>query len=386
VKILSIVGARPQFIKAALVSRKLREKKIKEILVHTGQHYDFNMSDIFFQELNLPKPDYHLGVGSGTHGEQTGKMLMDIEKLLFQEKPDTVLVYGDTNTTLAGALAAVKLHIPLAHIEAGLRSYNKNMPEEINRVLTDHCSDILFCPTETAVSNLQKEGFTSIINDGKLIGKSLDLSPVTDYSLPIVINVGDVMFDIALEVRNRVDERKILAKHGLKPKGFILVTIHRAENTDIKENLENIWKALKDIANSGIKVFFPVHPRTKKTLENYGLASEEIPRDLTITQPVSYFEMIALESNAKLIITDSGGVQKEGYFFKTPCIIPRNETEWIELVEVGWNKVVGNKKEDITEETMRAYNENINDKKWIGFYGDGRASERIGEVFKNYGK
>jgi len=320
-RILSIVGARPQFIKAALVSRKLREREINEILVHTGQHYDFNMSDIFFEELNLPKPDYHLGVGSGSHGEQTGKMLMRIEKVLLKEKPDTVLVYGDTNTTLAGALAAVKLHIPVAHIEAGLRSYNRRIPEEINRVLTDHCSDILFAPTDKAVENLKKEG----IRKG-------------------VYKVGDVMFDIALEIKNRVDEEKILTKYGLKPKDFILVTIHRAENTDIRENLESIWNALKDIANSGIKLFFPVHPRTKKALENYGLVNEKIPKNLMMAKPVSYFEMVVLEGNAKVIITDSGGVQKEGYFFKTPCIIPRNETEWIELVEIGWNKVVSNKK------------------------------------------
>jgi len=379
-KILSIVGARPQFIKAALVSRRLREKGIEEILVHTGQHYDFNMSDIFFQELNLSKPDYSLGVGSGSHGEQTGKMLMRIEKVLLKEKPDTVLVYGDTNTTLAGALAAVKLHIPVAHIEAGLRSYNKNMPEEINRVLTDHCSDILFCPTETAVSNLQKEGFTNIINGGKLIKNSLDLLSINDYSLPIVIDVGDVMFDVALEVKNRIDEEKILTKYGLKPKDFILVTIHRAENTDIRENLENIWDALKDIANSGIKVFFPVHPRTKKALENYGLVNEKISKNLIITEPVSYFEMVVLEGNAKVIITDSGGVQKEGYFFKTPCIIPRNETEWVELVDAGWNKVIGNKKENIVKEAMKAYNENINDKEWIDFYGGGKASDRIVKI------
>jgi len=385
VKILSIIGARPQFIKATLVSGKLREKGIEEILVHTGQHYDFNMSDIFFQELRLPKPDYHLSVGSGSHGEQTGKMLIAIEKVFLQEKPDISLVYGDTNTTLVGALAAVKLHIPVAHIEAGLRSYNKNMPEEINRVLTDHMSDILFCPTETAVSNLRKEGFTSIIKDGKLIRKSLDLLPITDHSLPFVINVGDVMFDVALEVKNRIDEERILTKYNLEPNGFILVTIHRAENTDIKENLENIWKALKDIANSGIKVFFPVHPRTKKALENYGLVNEKIPKNLTITQPISYFEIIALESNAKVIITDSGGVQKEGYFFKTPCVIPRNETEWVELVEIGWNKVVGNKEENIVGETTKTYSEQVNNKKWIDFYGGGKASERIVEVLKNYG-
>ncbi|GAB6162895.1 UDP-N-acetylglucosamine 2-epimerase (non-hydrolyzing) [Desulfothermus naphthae] len=359
-KILSIVGARPQFIKAALVSRKLREKGINEILVHTGQHYDFNMSDIFFQELNLPKADYYLGVGSGTHGEQTGKMLIEIEKVLGREKSDIVLVYGDTNTTLAGALAGAKLHIPVAHIEAGLRSYNKNMPEEINRVLTDHCSDILFAPTDKAVENLKTEGI-----------------------IKGVYKVGDVMFDMALEVKNRVNEEKVLTKYSLKPKEFILITIHRAENTDIKENLENIWNALKDIANSGIKMFFPVHPRTKKALENYGLLNK-ISENLIITKPVSYFEMIVLENNAKVIITDSGGVQKEGYFFQTPCIILRNETEWVELVKAGWNKIVGNKKKDIVKEAIKAYYGDMNDKKWIDFYGSGNASDRIVEILKSY--
>ncbi len=361
-KILSIVGARPQFIKAALVSRKLREKGVNEIFVHVGQHYDFNMSDIFFQELNLPKPDYYLGVGSGTHGEQTGKMLMEIEKVLLKEKPDFILVYGDTNTTLAGALAAVKLHISVAHIEAGLRSFNRKMPEEINRVLTDHCSDILFAPTDKAVENLKKEGITKG-----------------------VYKIGDVMFDIALEVKNRVNEEKILTKYNLKSKDFILVTIHRAENTDNNENLKNIWSALKDIANSGIKLFFPIHPRTKKVLENYSLVNK-IPENLIITEPVSYFEMVVLEGNAKVIITDSGGVQKEGYFFKTPCIIPRNETEWIELVETGWNKVVGTKKENIIKEALKTYNEDTSNKKWIDFYGGGKASEGIVEVLKSYGE
>ncbi len=361
-KVISIIGARPQFIKAALISRKLRKNGINEILVHTGQHYDFNMSDIFFKELSLPRPDYNLGVGSGTHGKQTGKMLIEVEKVLFKEKPDLVLVYGDTNTTLAGALASVKLHIPLAHIEAGLRSYNKNMPEEVNRVLTDHCSDILFAPTDKTVENLKKEGITKG-----------------------VYKVGDVMFDLALEVKRKVSKKKILSKYNLRPKEFILVTIHRAENTDIKENLENIWNALNDIANSDIKVFFPVHPRTRKALKNYNLI-DRTSKNLIITEPVSYFEMIVLESSAKVIVTDSGGVQKEGYFFRTPCIIPRNETEWVELVEIGWNKVVGNKKENIVKETIKAFNRDTSNKKWIDFYGGGKASERIIEVLKNYGK
>lgn len=399
-RILSVIGARPQFIKTALVSRKLREKDVKETLVHTGQHYDFNMSDIFFQELNLPKPDYYLGVGSGSHGEQTGKMLIEIEKVLSQEKSDIVLVYGDTNTTLAGALAATKLHISVAHIEAGLRSYNKRMPEEINRVLTDYCSDILFCPTEAAIKNLQKEGFANIVNGGKLID---DNSPLVqnhsgftthelrsaDHSLSLLINVGDVMLDIALEAKKLTDRKTsggkgTLERRFLEAKNYILVTIHRADNTDNKENLQNIMEALKEITRSGLKIFFPVHPRTKKALEKFNLI-RDIPENLIISEPISYVEMVALESNARLIITDSGGVQKEAYFFKIRCVIPRNETEWTELVKVGWNKVVGIKRESIVNAVLGTLNEDLTNKEWINFYGDGRASERIAKVLKNYG-
>lgn len=353
-KIISIVGARPQFIKAALVSKKLREKGVKEILVHTGQHYDFNMSDVFFKELGLPEPDYYLGIGSGNHGEQTGKMLIEIEKVLLKEKPDIVIVYGDTNSTLAGALAAAKLHIPVAHVEAGLRSYNKKMPEEINRVLTDHISTFLFAPTKTAVENLHKEG----ISKG-------------------VYQVGDVMFDVALESIKRVDEEKVLSKYGLKPKEFILATIHRAENTDIMENLTNIWEALNDIAKSGYSIIFPVHPRTRKAFEKWGIRIDLRNERLILIDPVSYFEMLALEKNAKLIITDSGGVQKEGYFWGTPCVIPRNETEWIELVEIGFNKLAGNKAEDIVKYSLEV----LNGKKQYNviehFYGKGDASDKI---------
>lgn len=398
-KILSIIGARPQFIKAATVSRRIRDEGIKEILVHTGQHYDFNMSDIFFQELNLPEPDYYLGVGSGSHGEQTGRMLMEIEKVLLQQKPDVALVYGDTNTTLAGSLAAAKLHIPVAHIEAGLRSYNRSMPEEINRVLTDHCSDILFCPTETAVKNLQKEGFVNVVENGKLIDddfplaqKSLRFAVGNSHSraqgLPLVINVGDVMFDIALEVKKitEVDtdrEKRALERHFLKAKDYILVTIHRADNTDNKENLQNIMEALKEITRSGLKIFFPAHPRTKKALERFSLMSD-VPRNLIIREPISYAEIITLESNARLIITDSGGLQKEAYFFKVPCIIPRDETEWTELVEIGWNKVVGTAKENLVNSVSSVLNEDFTSRQWIDFYGQGRASEKIVKVLLSY--
>lgn len=400
-KFLSIIGARPQFIKAAMVSRRVRGEGIKEILVHTGQHYDFNMSDIFFQELDLPKPDYHLGVGSGSHGEQTGRMLMEIEKVLLQQKPDVALVYGDTNTTLAGSLAAAKLHIPVAHIEAGLRSYNKAMPEEINRVLTDHCSDILFCPTETAVKNLQKEGFVNVVEDGKLVDDDFSLAQKYSRlsvanshsiagSLPLVINVGDVMLDIALEVKKLTEadtdrEERILKRYFLKAKDYILVTIHRADNTDDRGNLQNIMAALKEIARKGLKIFFPAHPRTKKALERFSLMSD-VPQNLIISEPISYVEIITLESNAKLIITDSGGLQKEAYFFKVPCIIPRSETEWTELVKIGWNKVVGTMKENLVNSVVNMLNEDSPNRQWTSFYGQGKASEKIVRVLLDYGK
>ncbi|MCP4367662.1 MAG: UDP-N-acetylglucosamine 2-epimerase (non-hydrolyzing) [Deltaproteobacteria bacterium] len=362
-KVLSFVGARPQFIKAASVSKEFREKEITEILVHSGQHYDFSMSEIFFKELDLPKPDYYLGIGSGLHGDQTGRMLVEIEKMLIKEKPDIVVVYGDTNTTLASALAAVKLKLPIGHVEAGLRSYNKSMPEEINRLITDVVSDILFAPTDVAVENLKKEG---IIKN--------------------VYKVGDVMFDIALKVKEKfIDKEEIfLSTCGLERSKFTLVTVHRAENTDIKENLENIWNALVEIAETGIKVFFPVHPRTIKALEKFNLLKEEIPENLIISKPVGYAKMIALESNAKLIITDSGGVQKEGYFFKTHCVILRNETEWTELVDAGWNKIVGNKKENIVKTVLNKLKDNFIDKEWIAFYGSGKSSERVVEKVINY--
>jgi len=387
-KVLSIVGARPQFIKAALTSREIREKGLQEILVHTGQHYDFNMSEVFFQQLNLPKPDYHLGVGSGRHGEQTAKMLLETEKVLLQEKPDIALVYGDTNTTLAGALAAVKLHIPLAHVEAGLRSYNKKMPEEINRIVADHCSDILFCPTETAAKNLQAEGFTNVANDGKLISRNRPSVPSCRPASPLVINVGDVMFDIALQAKQLTRKGKnnaaqILKEYSLKSRDYVLVTIHRAENTDIEKNLKSIMAALSQIAETGPRVFFPAHPRTRKALEKYNLLQSDSTTRITVSEPVSYLEMIALESNARLIITDSGGVQKEAYFFKVPCITPRKETEWTELVEIGWNQVVGAKKANIVKAALAALQQSCEDKQWACFYGDGRACDRIAKVLQD---
>ena len=357
-KVVSIVGARPQFIKAAVVSKKIRSKGIKELIVHTGQHYDFSMSNIFFKELNLPMPDYYLGIGSGLHGEQTGKMLIELEKVYIREKPNLVIVYGDTNSTLAGALAASKLHIPIAHVEAGLRSFNKQMPEEINRVLTDHISDLLFTPTETAVKNLLREG---IMED--------------------VYNVGDVMFDVALESIQKVNEDRVLEKYGLGKKNFILTTIHRAENTDNSKSLRSIWEALNELARKGYKIFFPIHPRTRNALEKFDLLSQK-NRNLLVVGPVSYFEMLALEKHAKVIITDSGGVQKEGYFWGTPCIIPRNETEWVELVDIGFNVLVGANKDNILEAVNSIMNRNSCKDVPRDLYGSGNASEKIVNIIR----
>jgi UDP-N-acetylglucosamine 2-epimerase len=356
-KVISIVGARPQFIKVGIVSRKIRNMGIKEILIHTGQHYDFNMSSSFFSELGIPKPDYSLGVGSFSHAEQTGKMMIEIEKVLLKEKPDWVIVYGDTNSVLAGALASVKLQYPVAHVEAGVRTFNKSIPEEINRIVTDHVSNILFAPTVIAVENLQREG----VIDG-------------------VFNVGDVMFDIALETRKTINEKAILKRYGLNEKNYILTTIHRAENTDIKVNLVNIWNALLKMSHEGKKVFFPIHPRTLKALREFGLFNCSLPKNLIVGSPVSYTEMLALENNAKLIISDSGGVQREAYFFRTPCIIPKKDTSWPELVNAGWNVLTGAIEKNIISMANRIWEEKETNKQWVPFFGEGNASDSIAEI------
>jgi UDP-GlcNAc3NAcA epimerase len=323
-KILTIVGARPQFIKLAPFSKVLRENGINEIIVHTGQHYDENMNDLFFKELEIPEPDYNLGIGSGNHGEQTGRMLIEIEKVILKENPDLVIVYGDTNSTLAGALAASKLHIKLAHVEAGLRSFNKRMPEEINRVLTDHVSDILFCPTQTAVENLKNEGIT----------KGVYL-------------VGDVMFDALLHFSKISDMKSnILERLNIKPKEYYLATIHRAENTDNYERLKNILIAFSKMDE---KVVFPIHPRTRKMISYYGLGDLLENDNVKVIDPVGYLDMLKLEKNAKAILTDSGGVQKEAFWLKVPCITLRDETEWVETVNLGWNRLVGSNVEKILE-------------------------------------
>lgn len=315
-KIISVVGARPQFIKLASLSKKLR-KKHKEIILHTGQHYDDDLSQIFFSELSIPKPDYNLGIGSAEHGEQTGRMLKSIEDVLLFEKPDLVIVYGDTNSTLAGALAAVKQNIPVAHVEAGLRSYKKSMPEEINRVLTDHVSSLLFCPTKTSVGNLRKESIT----------KGVYL-------------VGDVMYDSLKDhLKAAKKKSKIMKNLNMNKKDFYLITVHRAENTDIKENLEKI---IRIVTNLDKEVVFPIHPRTRKKLSEFNLLDRlDSKTNLLLIDPVSYLDMLILEKNARYVLTDSGGVQKEAFFLRTPCLTLREETEWVETLENGSNQLVG---------------------------------------------
>jgi len=324
-KILTVVGARPQFIKAAPVSREIR-KIHDEILVHTGQHYDANMSDIFFQELDIPKPDYNLGIGSGSHGKQTGEMLIKIEEVILREKPDALLVYGDTNSTFAGALAASKVHVPVIHVEAGLRSFNMKMPEEQNRILTDHISTLLFCPTDTAVVNLKNEGITKG-----------------------VFNVGDVMYDTVLYNIKLAQKKQNFSEYvqGLKPiedmmehggrhvtfeeGSYYLATIHRAENTDNEEKMKCIFDTLEML---DLPVLLPLHPRTRKTLEKF---YHKKVSNIYIVEPVGYLEMLIFTMNAKKVLTDSGGLQKEAYFLETPCVTLRDQTEWVETLKGNWN-------------------------------------------------
>jgi UDP-N-acetylglucosamine 2-epimerase len=315
-KIISVVGARPQFVKLSSLSEELR-KKHTEIVLHTGQHYDDLLSRIFFSQLHLPKPDYNLGIGSADHGEQTGRMLTGVEEVLLFEKPDLVMVYGDTNSTLAGALAAAKHKVPVAHVEAGLRSFVKSMPEEINRVLTDHLSSLLFCPTPTSVGNLRREGITR------------------DVHL-----VGDVMYD-SFRINLVVAEKKsnALARLNLKKGDFYLITVHRAETTDVEENLKKLVRILISLDR---KVVFPIHPRTKKMLSRFGLLDRlSSAKNVMLIDPVSYLDMLVLEKNACFVLTDSGGVQKEAFFLRTPCLTLRGETEWVETLKGGFNRLVG---------------------------------------------
>ncbi|OPY53028.1 MAG: hypothetical protein A4E48_00876 [Methanosaeta sp. PtaU1.Bin060] len=344
-RILSIVGARPQFIKAFALSSELRKKHV-EILVHTGQHYDYEMSRIFFEELSIPEPDYNLGVGSSTHGAQTGRIMERVEEVIVRECPDLVLVYGDTNSTLAGALVAAKLHIKVGHVEAGLRSYDRRMPEEINRVVTDHISDLLFAPTETAMGNMKKEGITK--------GTYL---------------VGDVMCDALKIAKQKTNRPEIMADTGEK---YLVATIHRAENTDDMQRLSRIIRALRD---SNRSIILPLHPRTKRKMGSNELI-ESINGNLKIINPVGYLSMISLMTGAEKILTDSGGVQKEAYILGKPCITMRETTEWIETVNAGWNVLVGSNRGKI----LNAINDFNPKGDRADIFGDGRACESIGEV------
>ncbi len=373
-KILTVVGARPQFIKAAVVSRAIKEsnrsssEKIEEFIVHTGQHYDRNMSDIFFDELQIPRPDVNLEIGSLSHGRQTGEMLIRLEELFLQQKPDLILVYGDTNSTLAGSLTAAKLHIPIAHVEAGLRSFNRRMPEEINRIITDQLSELLFCPTGEAVENLCREG----IPDEK-IGA-------------MVFQSGDVMCDAALYYGKLADD-KWLADNRLKRQDYILATIHRAESTDNPAVLTGLIEALKTISNRHLPIVWPVHPRTRKRIAELGMLEKimEAP-DLRMVDPLSYLQMVCAEKNSRLILTDSGGVQKEAYFHGVLCVTMRTETEWVELVESGWNLVAGIEGSEIVKSVETMLSKDIGGLARENFYGDGKAGEKIVAEIKAWGK
>lgn len=363
-KVLTILGARPQFIKGATVSRAIRARDdIEEIIVHTGQHFDTNMSEVFFEQMKIPKPNYNLGVSGLNHGAMTGRMIEGIESLIQQEKPNWVLVYGDTNSTLAGTLAASKLQVPVAHVEAGLRSHNPTMPEEINRVLTDRISTLLLCPTENAVKNLRSEGYpfpcNTIFNGNKV---------------QRIENIGDVMYDAVMFYRKYANEQVSLERFGLQHKAYVLCTVHRQENTDNSANLNKIVCALRAIAKD-LPVILPLHPRTKGKLQQYH--RNDALKGLTILDPLPYLEMQRLQMSASLIITDSGGMQKEAYFHQVPCITLRNETEWVETVEMGWNQLVGTNEKTIINAAKKAKNPEINK---TDLYGDGYAANKVIEM------
>lgn len=362
-KILTVVGARPQFIKSYPVSNALSfERDIEEILLHTGQHYDFNMSKVFFSELDLKEPDYNLEVGSGPHGKQTGEMLKGVEDIIYKESPDLILIYGDTNSTLAGALAGAKCHIPVAHIEAGLRSFNLRMPEEVNRILADRVSTYLFCPTETSVKNLEMEGFSKFKYEG------------FKFKNPKVVFSGDVMYDAFLMCKSVLAPSKEIKDLTEEHQSYCLATVHRAESTDSKENLKKIFQALDEVSKESI-VILPIHPRTKEKLRVYGIS----PNRTKLVDPVSYFDMLYLLENSQAVFTDSGGLQKEAYFSKKPCITLRNETEWTELIDIGVNTLAGQNEEKIIESFQNMSND-FKGKRDI--YGDGKASKKIVRIIK----
>jgi UDP-GlcNAc3NAcA epimerase len=372
VKLFTVVGARPQFIKAAVVSRAIANfnkkasdrEHIEEVLVHTGQHYDANMSDVFFREMQIPKPSYHLGIGGGAHGAMTGRMLEALESLLIKESPDLVLVYGDTNSTLAGALAAAKLHIPVAHVEGGLRNYDRSIPEEINRVLTDHISTWIFCPSQLSVDNLAREGL---------------LEEKRDRAKTYVYNVGDVMYDAVCFYRDRAipgDKIKDLVKQT--GDGFCLATVHRAGNTDNLIALKNIFEGLMRISRF-IPVILPLHPRTRKVLDNSKIKIE----GLHVIEPVGYFDMLYLLQHCGVVVTDSGGLQKEAYFFNKHCLTLIDYTPWLELVQCGVNTPVDCDPDKIYETAVQKINELSQMEFPTGLYGDGHAGEKIVRILAN---
>ncbi len=354
-KVASVVGARPQFVKAAAVSPELR-RRVDEILIHTGQHYDSEMSQVFFDSLDIPQPNYNLGIGSASHGKQTGLMLTAIEEVLLREAPDFVLVYGDTNSTLAGALAAAKLQIPIGHVEAGLRAYDLTIPEEINRVVSDHLSSLLFAPTKYSMQNLRKEG----------IERGVHL-------------VGDVMYDLAMRVLSVGKIAGLINDLGLKPKGFILATVHRNFNTDDERNLRSILEAFEEC---GKQVVLPLHPRTATAIKRFRIQTGQRNGRLRLIKPLGYLDFLGLLINAEKVVTDSGGVQKEAYFFGIPCITLRNQTEWLETVETGWNALVGVEKAKIVNaiETFKPTG------KPEASFGDGHAAEKIAEIIASMSK
>jgi UDP-GlcNAc3NAcA epimerase len=383
IKIANIVGARPQFIKYYPLSKALEQynlasiNPIQDILIHTGQHYDYMMSKIFFDELGLKEPNYHLGVGSASQGKQTGLILSQVEDVLQSEEPDFVIVYGDTNSTIGGALAAVKLHIPVIHIEAGLRSLNKRMPEEINRLITDHISTLLLCPSKSAVDNLRREGFQNIVNNGELILLNNNLQEL-NYNLSsskdhaTVVNIGDIMYDVLLSTINISENPEaILKDYNLAPNGYYVLTLHRAGNSDDPEQLGKVIDFINKVSHEH-EVIFPIHPRTKK---NYLKSKKKFSKMIKIVEPVSYVTMIHLLKNSALLLTDSGGLQKEAYWLKLPCITLRDETEWPETIDSGWNVFF---KEYAGSHFPKSQDNQA--------YGDGRAATRILMLIENLAK
>lgn len=356
IKILTIIGARPQFVKAGIVSKAFAKKdNIQEVVIHTGQHFDANMSDIFFEQLHMPQPEYCLDINGLSHGEMTGRMLTEIEKIIVHEEPNYLLVYGDTNSTLAGALAASKLHVPIIHVEAGLRSFNMKMPEEINRILTDQVSHILFCPTDEAIRNLKDEGFSNNKRNA------------------IIVKTGDVMYDMALAMQEHAQQPVEMTDDK---DGFILVTCHRQENTDNKTTLENIINTLNTVHETIAPVVFLLHPRTAKKLQEYGLKT-----NFKILEPVGYLEMLWLLEHCGLVCTDSGGLQKEAYFMKKYCVTLREQTEWVELIENGFNRLAGSTPEAIIKAINSFYSQPFILKESL--YGEGDAANIIADYISN---